>query len=324
MKGDAVSDIEVIGYRALLPGPLFGHLQSSALALAEQQYLASAVWGAVFLEGFMDVLCHDLAMTPPSLDDLNARIQQLRQYNKNRGADASGVPDEIIKRCDDIRNTRNRLVHHTGLAKQTLRQDAEFIGGGLGVILEWYRSRNPVFQPEAPYPTADQPGGVPVFLSTITPHTHHQVIFIEMLRQRLREIGIEPVRLPTAQFGLRDPVGRAADTVRRCRALIAVGLERSHAYFLREKEGGDGQTEETHRRYTSGWLHLEAGIAHALGLPVFVLCQRDLCSDGIFDRSWNSYGVTELSTLDVDSPPMVEFLSQLQQWAEGQGNAATC
>ena len=103
---------------------------------------------------------------------------------------------------------------------------------------------------------------------------------------------------------------------------IVVGLERSHSYFLRDKEGTDDQREETHRKYTSGWLHLEAGLAHALGLDVFVICESGICSDGIFDRSWNSYVVAELATLEEESRELRDFLDHLAAWAKSRTPAA--
>jgi hypothetical protein len=82
-----------------------------------------------------------------------------------------------------------------------------------------------------------------------------------------------------------------------CKGLIVLGLERSHAYLVRDREGSMEPKDRTHRRYASGWLHLEAGIAHSLDLPIFVMCERGIASDGIFDREWNSYAVMEFDVL---------------------------
>jgi hypothetical protein len=310
-------------YRTCISEMVFQHLKSCAFSHAEKQYFASAVWGAVFLEAFLSDLATDLGLARPSQDDLNGRIQQLQQYSKNHNPTQPDVPDEIVKRCHDIRNTRNRLVHDTGIAKKTIVQDAAFILAGLEVILEWYRTIRPEEMPSSMPAEATRAAGVPVFISTITPHNARQVYFLESLFARLDAIGLSAVRhLPTI-YDRKDPIGAVREKMKECLAVIVIGLERSHAYFLRDREGADEEHEDTHRKYTSGWLHLEAGLANALGLDLFVICHEDICNDGIFDRNWNSYAVAELPTLDEDSPELSKFIEHLSAWANKKAPTAS-
>ena len=48
--------------------------------------------------------------------------------------------------------------------------------------------------------------------------------------------------------------------IEECHGIIVLGLERSHAYFYRDKEGSEKELEATHRRYSSAWLQLETGM----------------------------------------------------------------
>lgn len=301
-------------YRSCLAATAFAHLRESCQSLSEGDYLASAVWGAVFLEALLDDFARERRLQRPGQDDLNGRIQQLQQC-RNSGK-IPDLPEEIIKRCDDIRNTRNRLVHDTGAAKTTLAQDAQFIHAGLEVILDWFKG---AVRPQAlndPTPPAAGGKRVPMFLSTVNPHQNaRQSYFLEELGERLRRIGVEPIRFIPTLYDKHDPIGRVCELMRSCRAATIIGLERTHAYFLRDKEGTPEEKEAVHRQYTSGWLHLEAGIAHALGLEVFVLCQKGIHSDGIFDRGWNTYPVAEVDSLRLDSEPLNQFLRHLEAWA---------
>jgi hypothetical protein len=295
--------------------------------LDENQYFASAIWAAVFLEAFLSDLAEELDFAKTGHDDLNGRIQQLQQYQKNHSPQKPHVPDEVVKRCHDIRNTRNRLVHDCGMPKSTLIQDAQFIVAGVDVILRWYRElRSDRFPDESAGAQEALPEGVRVFVSTITPHSQRQKYFLEMLLSRLSGLGIQPIRLATTIFDKRDPIGKARDTIDSCSGVIVVGLERSHAYFLRDKEGTVDQCEDVHRKYTSGWLHLEAGIANALGKEVFVLREKGICADGVFDRSWNTYPVTELISLDEQSVELGVFLGHLQEWVKSYATTShrTC
>ena len=300
----------------LLVARALAHLKQSCVALAEKQYFASAVWAAVLLEAILDDFAQLVGLPKPGQDDLNSRIQQIQQFSKSRTDTSFAVPDEIVKRFGEIRNTRNRLVHDTGLEKSTLAQDADFMHAGLQVVLDWFKSvQRPVTESQPVAPNPGLSGGVPTFLSTIRPHSVAQQYFLDDFKQRLLAIGITPVVFEPSIYDKNDPVGTVRDVIKSCRGLIALGLERTHAYFLRDKEGTDAQKEFTHRQYTSGWLHLEAGIAIALGLDVFVLCQTSVHGDGIFDRQWNTYPVAEIAALDSKSPAIDGFLLHLEKWA---------
>ncbi len=67
--------------------------------------------------------------------------------------------------------------------------------------------------------------------------------------------------------------------------------------------------EENHVIYTSGWLHIEAGMALALKQNVYVLSEKNIVSDGIFDRDWNSCNVIEIDSLDNYENKIDDFIS---------------
>jgi len=159
---------------------------------------------------------------------------------------------------------------------------------------------------------------IPVFISTIVPapDNEKQIEFLNILYGCLEEIGIMPITVELTEWDKKDPLKKIRGTIQLCQGVIMVGLEKTHVYFSRDKEGTDSQTEETHRKYTSGWLHMEAGLANALGKKVFVICQGDLCSDGIFDRNWNTYPVTQLSSLNRCLPEFQDFIDHIRDWAE--------
>ncbi len=315
--------MNVADLRPYLSNTTYPHLADCFRALAEKQHFAAAVWGAVFLEAFLTDLAAELHMPSPSRDDLKGQIDLLRNVRKHGSVGKPEVPEEIVNRCDEIRTIRNRLVHDMGLRKQFVVQDAASIAAHLKVILDWYlQIRPPLARPLSQSQASTGPG-VRLFISTTSPHNDRQRYFQEMLLGRLAMLDIEPVRCRLTDFDRKDPIGKVRGLVATCRGLLVVGLERSHAYFLREKEGSDPPLPDvTHRKHTSSWLHLEAGIASALGLDVFVLCEAGIWRDGIFDREWNSYPVTELPSLDEHSPVLEEFLAHLAEWAHRFASSA--
>ena len=99
--------------------------------------------------------------------------------------------------------------------------------------------------------------------------------------------------------------------------MIVICLERSHVYFLKDKEGSEKESENTHRKYTSAWLQIECGIAIALQKRIFVMCQEDIHSDGIFDRYWNSYTPIEIgSSPDINHPNVKLMLQEIKEFVD--------
>jgi hypothetical protein len=164
---------QVTQYRPFLQDAVYGYLRQCAESLEDCQHFASAVWAAVFLEAFLTDLLQDLNITVAPQTELNDLIQRLRQYAKNPPTHRLPIPDEIIKRCDDIRNTRNRLVHNTGVPKKTVREDAQFIYAGIQVILEWYQ-RTHQAKPQQSPDTVTPCLGFRMFISANTPDNARQ------------------------------------------------------------------------------------------------------------------------------------------------------
>ena len=124
---------------------------------------------------------------------------------------------------------------------------------------------------------------------------------------------IKPVRAEVTIYDKQDPIGKIKSVIKSCDGVLVLGMERSHAYYLRDKEGSEKEEEWIHRKYTSSWLQLEAGIANALGKDVFVLCEKEIYDDGIFDRGWNTYPVIELRTISEKNPELENFLIHLSK-----------
>jgi len=315
-------------YREFLSPVAYGHLRECARSFSDSQYLSAAIWGAVFLEAFLSDVGRELGhpLDAQNLEgqigQLKSKIGQLKNKDKNHS-----IPDELFSRFREIQSIRNRLVHDTGLQKTTLAQDAALIVSALSVILEsWRADKQRLSLAEnigKDTVSLEHPADhIPVFLSTITPHLPEQEEFIHLLETRLKGMGVSVIRLVYTQFDARDPLKKARITIQSCRAALVVGLERSHAYYICDNQGAKlppkKETEAMHRKYTSGWLHMEAAIANAFDLPLFVLCQKEIFSDGIFDRNWNSYPLTEFDALDLDTPQLREFFVHFQLWVDDE------
>ncbi|MGN0292414.1 MAG: hypothetical protein ACI4D3_00250 [Lachnospiraceae bacterium] len=304
------------------------HLSNCLKAFENRELLSASIWSAVFVESILKDILGVLLNVNVNTEEISSLISRLRN-TLNHGsskyelsASDSTAIEDIMRRSDEIRLKRNRLVHDTGMENNYLESDADDIYKNVNLIIERYIKtevsktvfrRNKDALHEAEQNQAEPT--FPMFISTITPHTFEQSEFIEEFCNRLRHIGIKPVRCVMTDFDRRNPMEKVRRYIEGCHGIIVLGLERSHAYFYRDKEGSEKESEAMHRRYSSAWLQLETGMAIGMGKDVFVLCQKNLYGDGIFDRNWNSYTPVELDMpLDINDPKVKETLQVLEEY----------
>lgn len=304
------------------------HLSNCLKAFENRELLSASILSAVFVESILKDILMMLLNVNISTEEINSLIARLRNTLNNGSSrfelsvtDATAIED-IMRRADEIRLKRNRLVHDTCIENDYLDSDADDIFKNVNLIIERYIRTNvskAIFRKnkevtdEVIEPQSEP--DFPMFISTITPHTFEQSEFIEGFCNKLKNIGIKPIRCTVTAFDRKNPMEKARKCIEGCHGVILLGLERSHTYFYKDKEGSEKESEAMHRRYSSAWLQLEAGMAIGMGKDIFVLCQKNLYGDGIFDRNWNSYSPVELEMpLDINDPTIKETLTVLQQY----------
>lgn len=309
----------------------YQHLTYCLKSYDQREYFSSAVWAAVFVEAILKDILHQIDGKTHN-EELNALINNVKNYVNSTSANIVSSDRTLLRdiagRCNEIKLKRNRLVHDTGVSRSKIDIDAADIHNNIAQITSHYlkttlsgriRAANLKAQNNGSNPAVDP--DFPIFISTITPHTFEQEEFLEAFCEKLRLIGVKPVRCFLTDFDKKDPMGKVRDTIAQCKAVIVIGLERSHAYYFKDKERSQKESEGVHRLYSSSWLQLESGMAVALKKDVFVLCQHDIHSDGIFDREWNSYSPIEMPVpLDVNSKNVQMMLREIQEYVNTHRN----
>ncbi len=296
---------EIVKKRDYFKETTWLHLSSCLKSFEEREFLSAAIWSSVFVESVLKDFLRGFGEKSKDRDEIDSLIKRVANHLRNaeKVSDSDkDVINDILRRAEEIRAKRNRLVHDTGVQNRGLETDVRDMYNNVFQIINDYletelsqavrveNARNNEVAAEK----VSEPD-FPIFVSTITPHTFEQTEFIEGFCNRLLEIGVTPVRCTLTDFDKRDPMNKVKNIIKDCNAVVVIGLERSHVYYLRDKEGSDREKEDLHRRYTSAWLQIESGIAIGLDKHVFVLCQNDLYSGGIFDRDWNTFVPMELS-----------------------------
>lgn len=303
------------------------HLSNCLKSFEDREYLSAAIWSAVFVESVLKDYLRDFGEKSKDRDELDSLIKRVANHLRNAShisdADKDMIND-ILRRAEEIRSKRNRLVHDTGVENRGLETDVSDMYNNVMQIINNYLdtqiSRSICAENSKIVDTKESEGNeqeFPIFISTITPHNFEQTEFIEGFCNRLREIGVTPVRCTLTDFDKRDPMNKVKSVIETCNAIVVIGLERSHVYYLRDKEGSEKEKEDMHRRYTSAWLQLESGIAIGMGKEVFVLCQKDLYGGGIFDRDWNTFVPMELNLpLNIYDKNVDMIIGKIKEYKE--------
>ncbi len=316
---------EIIQKKSCFTDLTYRHLSKCLQAYDSGELLSSIIWAAVFTEALLKDILFEFDGKDHD-EELNQLIRNLNYFVQNGNGvvppSNKNMFRDIHNRCNEIRNKRNRLVHDTGVERGSLEIDAKDVHENIVQIIKQYikteiagKVQRENTQTTDLVGTKSKETTFPIFISSITPHTFEQGEFINSFCEKLKEIGVKPIRCVLTDFDKKDPMGKVRDTIEACNAVVIIGLERSHVYYYKDKEGSMEESESTHRKYTSGWLQLESGIAIALKKQIFVLCQKDIHSDGIFDRSWNSYLPIEIDTpLDISQQNIVMMLQKIKEF----------
>ena len=305
--------------------PTFEFYCNGKKDMESEKFLSAIVWSAVFIESLLKDVLRELNIECENAM-LNALIEKVKDCMKQQGpinaADKKRFT-EILDKCDSIRKSRNGLLHDSGKSRAYLELEAKCIYDlYLNKLLDEYVETavaESIEQKKLKDTGRDRPvaPNFPVFVSTITPYTFEQAVFIESFCTRLKEIGVKPVRCGEEDFGTKDPMAVVRKMMEQCNAVVVLGLEKYHVYHYVEKKGSANPKEYINKSFSSEWLQIESGIAVGLGKKLFALHQKGLHSQGIFDHEWNSIKPIELdSGLDAMSGKVKTLLREIKEYME--------
>lgn len=292
-------------------------------AIFHKQHFSAIVWAAVTLEALLEEILATLdqeVSDQSSRDrpDLGGMLSRLDAAVKKRSERLSGAA-EVVDKAHSIRVSRNHTVHNTGRQKGDLSRQSEKIVEDLEFILKWWIDTLAKPADE----TTFEGRRVRCFLATINPdHPRHRAFLID-IKQLLKKNNIEPITVTLTEYDRNAPMTRVASVMQTCDTVLIIGLERTRAYLVCDREGTANQFEDTHRRYSSSWLHIEGGLAVGLGLSrkTFVICEENIWSEGVFDRGWNEFTPIVIPNLDVNSRGVQETIRRIAEIsAESEGS----
>ncbi len=276
---DSTFDIGVLvdGNGAWLGQELIGFAHEALTAHEARQYLLAVNRAGVCLEAVLKRMLQEWGKPPSPRSTLG-------ELGKACG-DTGRAPEALVERLQEANRIRNRAAHDktagpdaaAALAMLTVGDSLQILSI-LALVVEWYG--------QSLRQTAAAPAdALPVFLSVGGPHRLDQHQFLQRLRFEMQNMGVAFRSLNSDDFSRDAPFDQVAEIMRTCRAALIVGLDRSHAYTIFEREGSQREKVHQDQYIPTAWNQIEGSMASALGLPVLILREQRLNQEGIFEAT---------------------------------------
>ena len=128
-----------------------------------------------------------------------------------------------------------------------------------------------------------------VFVSVGGTATEQQEAFVRSVEDRLRSEGLVPHTVGRNTFSADAPLKAVTQLLDQCSGTVVIALERSYFASGTEKRGGPKEAALSDVKLPTPWNHIEAAMAYTRGLPLMVIVEAGLKSEGLLERGYDWY-----------------------------------
>lgn len=242
----------------------------SLIAYEEKNFLLTVSRASSLLEGLLEKLFQNLKIEPPMPLALGSSIGCLRKSN--------AMPSELLERMDDANRIRIRAVHKKSSLSIITGGDALQIVNILYLVITWI-GEEIIEKTDGNYSTQL----LPIFLSVGGPHRLDQQQFLQKIKTLMRSIKVCIKSLSQGEYSDDKPFDQICDIMKSCKGVLIIGIERSHAYTVFEREASEKEKLDKDRFIPTAWNQIEGAIACALKLPILILRQQNIHKEGVFE-----------------------------------------
>jgi hypothetical protein len=128
-----------------------------------------------------------------------------------------------------------------------------------------------------------------VFVSVGGTATEQQEAFVRAVEDRLRSEGLVPHTVGRNTFSAGAPLKKVTELLDECSGTVVIALERSYFASGTERRGGPKEIALTDVKLPTPWNQIEAAMTYARGLPLMVIVEAGLKSEGLLERGYDWY-----------------------------------
>lgn len=151
-----------------------------------------------------------------------------------------------------------------------------------------------------------------VFVSVGGTATEEQEAFVHAVEQRLRSEGLNPRTVGRNAFGSEAPLKTISELMGNCVGTVVIALERTWFAEGLERRNGPKQKQLRNVSYPTPWNQIEAALSYSRGLPLLVILDKGVQSEGLLEPGYDWYVQKILPTPSSLISP--EFNGVLASW----------
>ncbi|WP_299484856.1 hypothetical protein [Acaryochloris sp. IP29b_bin.137] len=153
-----------------------------------------------------------------------------------------------------------------------------------------------------------------IFVSVGGTATDQQELFVRAVEDRLRSESLVPRTVGRNTFSSEAPLKAINKLMDSCSGIVVIALERTYFSDGLEKRGGPNESILSEVRLPTSWNQIEAAMAYSKGLPLLVIIENGLKSEGLLEKGYDWYVQwVNLHPTDLNTP---EFNGVLASWKE--------
>jgi hypothetical protein len=128
-----------------------------------------------------------------------------------------------------------------------------------------------------------------VFVSVGATSNEEQEVFVRAVEDRLRSEGLIPHTVGRNTFSSDAPLKKVIELLESCQGVVVIALERSFFPAGIDKRGGPKEAQLSNVRLPTPWNHIEAAMAYSRRLPLLVVVESGLKSEGLLEHGYDWY-----------------------------------
>ena len=128
-----------------------------------------------------------------------------------------------------------------------------------------------------------------IFVSVGTPSNEEQEVFVRAVEDRLRSEGFIPYTVGRNTFSSDAPLKKVIELLDSCQGAVVIALERSYFPSGIDKRGSPNESKLFDTKLPTPWNHIEAAMAYSRRLPLMVVIESGLKSEGLLENGYDWY-----------------------------------
>jgi hypothetical protein len=128
-----------------------------------------------------------------------------------------------------------------------------------------------------------------IFVSVGATSNEQQEAFVRAVEDRLRSEGLVPQTVGRNTFSSDAPLKKVNELLDSCDGAVVIALERSFFPTGTDKPGGPNESPLSNIKLPTPWNHIEAAMAYSRRLPLMVIVESGLKSEGLLEHGYEWY-----------------------------------